>query len=50
MEGPHIGGRGHTLETTSKVSKSFGAVQFQEDLGVGSAEHNPQGHEDDQMQ
>ena len=44
------GTEGHSLETTPKVSESFGAVQFQENLGVSSAEHNSRGHENDQMQ
>ena len=40
----------YPLETTSKVSESFGAVQFRENLGVSSAENSSRGHEDDQMQ
>ena len=43
------GTQGHTLETSPKVSESFGALQFPANLGVQSAENNPQGHEDDQM-
>ena len=34
------GTEGHLLETTPEVSESFGAVQFQETLGVSSAEAN----------